>query len=80
MNKVVNLQINKYSNKTSKKIIELKVKTFYEKDILSKDKKGKATNYLISTRIDFEVNNFSENDQLETVQDIETSAKEERKR
>lgn len=64
MNKIVNLQINNYSNKTSKKIIELKVKTFYEKDILSKDKKGKATNYLISTRIDFEVNNFSENNKF----------------
>ena len=33
-------------------------KTYYPKI------KGKATNYLISTRIDFEVNNFSENDQF----------------
>ena len=37
--------------------INLKISTFYEKNILSKNKKGEATKFLIKKTINFEVTN-----------------------
>lgn len=51
--------IKKYSNDDSSKLFKLKVKTNYTKNILTKNKKGEATNYSIKKRIEFQIVNFS---------------------
>ena len=57
MNDKFNIQIKRFSNDTSSNQIDLKISTFYEKNILSKNKKGEATKFLIKKTINFEVNN-----------------------
>ena len=49
MNNIVSSQIQKYSNSSSNKIFNLNVTTTYEKNVLTKNKKGEVTNYLIKT-------------------------------
>ena len=48
MNNLVNINIKKYSNKISTNTINLKIDTNY-KNIISKNKAGEATSYLIVT-------------------------------
>ena len=55
MNNLVNINIKKYSNKISTNTINLKIDTSYKKNIISKNKAGEATSYLIITRITFQV-------------------------
>ena len=55
MNDKFNIQIKRFSNDTSSNEIDLKILTFYEKNILSKNKKGEATKFLIKKTINFEV-------------------------
>ena len=57
INDKFNIQIKRFSNDTSDKEINLKIFTFYEKNILSKNKKGEATKFLIKKTINFEVTN-----------------------
>ena len=57
MNDKFNIQIKRFSNDTSNNEIDLKISTFYEKNILSKNKKGEATKFLIKKKINFEVTN-----------------------
>ena len=57
MNDKFNIQIKRFSNETSINEIDLKILTFYEKNILSKNKKGEATKFLIKKTINFEVTN-----------------------
>ena len=57
MNDKFNIQIKRFSNDISNNEIDLKILTFYEKNILSKNKKGEATKFLIKKKINFEVNN-----------------------
>ena len=57
MNDKFNIQIKRFSNETSINEINLKISTFYEKNILSKNKKGEATKFLIKKTINFEVTN-----------------------
>ena len=54
MNNVVLSQIKKYDNISTKETIFVDIKTNYSKDILSKNKKGEVTNYLIKMEIEFE--------------------------
>ena len=55
MNNIFNIQIKRFSNDTSNNKRDLKIFTFYEKSILSKNKKGEATKFLIKKTISFEV-------------------------
>ena len=55
MNNLVNINIKKYSNKISTNTINLKIDTNYKKNIISKNKAGEATSYLIVTGITFQV-------------------------
>ena len=57
MNDKFNIQIKRFSNDTSSNEMDLKILTFYEKNILSKNKKGEATKFLIRKKISFEVTN-----------------------
>ena len=54
MNNVVRSQIKKYDNNPTKETIFVDIKTNYSKDILSKNKKGEVTNYLIKMEIEIE--------------------------
>ncbi len=54
MNNIVRSQIKKYENISKEKTTSLNIKTAYSKDILSKNKKGEITNYLIKMEIEFE--------------------------
>ena len=60
MNNLVNINIKKYSNKISTNTINLKIDTNYKKNIISKNKAGEATSYLIVTRLTFQVIDLEE--------------------
>tara|TARA_Y100000591_G_C21821061_1_gene693644 strand:+ start:696 stop:1154 length:459 start_codon:yes stop_codon:yes gene_type:complete len=53
INNLVSTQIRKYSNLAAKKSISLNIKSEYTKNVLSKNKEGKITNYLIKSRVEF---------------------------
>ena len=72
MNNIVSSQIQKYSNSSSNKIFNLNVTTTYEKNVLTKNKKGEVTNYLIKTGIVFKIINSKDN--LQFVYEEETKA------
>ena len=57
MNNIVSRSLKRYSNNSSEKIYELKILTDFKKIALSKNKKGEITNYLIVSKINFEVLN-----------------------
>ena len=61
MNNLISSKIKKYSNPSAKKTFRLKVKTDYIKDIITKDKTGKATNYLIKKKVEYEIVNSENN-------------------
>jgi len=54
MNKITRSQIKRYENISTEKMIFINIKTNYSKDILSKNKKGEVTNYLIKMEIEFQ--------------------------
>lgn len=60
MNDIVNIQIKRFSNNNSKNKLDLKISTFYEKNILSKNKKGEATKFLTKKTINFQIVNSEE--------------------
>ena len=60
MNNIFNIQIKRFSNDTSANKRNLKIFTFYEKSILSKNKKGEATKFLIKKTINFQIINSEE--------------------
>ena len=55
INNLLRTHIQRYSNLTNKKSLNLNIKTDYVKNVLSKNKEGKITNYLIKSRIEFEL-------------------------
>ena len=55
MNNIVSRSLKRYSDDSSGKIYELKILTDFKKNALSKNKKGEITNYLIVTKISFEI-------------------------
>ncbi len=57
MNNFLNLQINKYSSKDTVKEIDLNIVTNFKKSILTKNKAGEATSYLLVAEIKFDVVN-----------------------
>ena len=61
LNEILNIQIQRFSNNLSKNIIDLKIFSYYEKEILSKDKKGEATKFLMKKIINFEIVNSNNN-------------------
>ena len=72
MNNIVSSEIKRYSNSSSNKIFNLKVTTTYEKNILTKNKKGEVTNYLIKKEIVFKIINSKDN--LQFAYEEETKA------
>ena len=61
MNNILSNSLKRYSNKSSEKIYNLKISTDYKKNTLSKNKKGEITNYLIVSKITFEILNNKNN-------------------
>ena len=55
INNMLKTYIQRYSNISDKKSLNLNIKTDYVKNVLSKNKEGKITNYLIKSRIEFEL-------------------------
>ena len=55
INNMLKTYIKRYSNISDKKSLNLNIKTDYVKNVLSKNKEGKITNYLIKSRIEFEL-------------------------
>ena len=53
INNMLKTYIQRYSNISDKKSLNLNIKTDYVKNVLSKNKEGKITNYLIKSRIEF---------------------------
>lgn len=54
MNNITRSQIKKYENISTEETVLVNIKTNYSKYILSKNKKGEATNYLIKMEIEIE--------------------------
>jgi len=57
LNNLASFETKKYSTSSTNKTFNLNIKTFYNKIILTKNKKGEATNYLIVKRIEFKILN-----------------------
>ena len=64
MNNFTIIQLNSYSNNSSDKIYDLKINTDYSKSILSKNLVGEVTNYLLVTKIEFEIINLEINNKF----------------
>ena len=62
MNDIFKIQIKRFSDKTSEKKLDLKIFTYYEKSILTKNKKSEATKFNIKKIINFKIIN-SENEE-----------------
>ena len=73
MNDIVRSQIKKYKSTSVEKTVLINVKTNYSKEILSKNKKGEVTNYLIKMEIEFE-NTAVENQIYVFKEEIKTSS------
>ncbi len=53
INNLITTYIQRYSNESDFENINLNIKTEYAKNVLSKNKEGKITNYLIKSRVEF---------------------------
>ena len=53
INNLITTYIKRYSNLSENKSLNLNIKTDYIKNVLSKNKEGKITNYLIKNKIEF---------------------------
>lgn len=73
MNNLTNVQIKNFSNQLSDNLLRLKIKTDYQKIILSKNKSGKATNFLLRKKIEFETLNLEKNQKLSFSEDSKTT-------
>ena len=73
MNNLTNVQIKNFSNQLSDNLLRLKIKTDYQKIILSKNKSGKATNFLLRKKIEFETLNLEKNQKLSFSEDTKTT-------
>ena len=73
MNKYLSTKIRKFNKQNSNIIYNLKIETSYQKDILSKNKKGEITNYLIKKEINFEIINPEVNKKFTYNQEIQTT-------
>ena len=73
MNSIVSTSLKRYSNNSSEKIYNLNITTDYKRNVLSKNKKGEITNYLLISKITFEVMN-NENAEIYNFEDETKSA------
>ena len=55
LNNIIKLRMKKFSNNLNSKTINLKISTNFNKNILSKNKKGEATSYSLFTYMEFEI-------------------------
>ena len=74
MNNLVLSQIKKYSNNSGAKTYDLKIQTQYEKDVLTKNKKGEATNFAIKTKIEFKIVNNIKDQTFSFEEEIKSTA------
>ena len=74
MNNLVLSQIKKYSNYSGAKTYDLKIQTQYQKDILTKNKKGEATNFAIKTKIEFKMVNTTKDQIFSFEEEIKSTA------
>ncbi len=61
MNNILSNSLKKYLSNSPEKIYNLKITTDYKKNTLSKNRKGEITNYLIVSKISFEILNDENN-------------------
>ncbi len=73
MNNLTNIQLKNFSNPLSGNLLSLKIKTDYQKIILSKNKSGKATNFLHKKKIEFETLNLENNQKMSFSEDTKTT-------
>ena len=74
MNNLVSSQIKKYSNNSEAETYDLKIQTQYQKDILTKNKKGEATNFIIKTKIQFKIVNTNKDQVFSFEEEIKSTA------
>ena len=72
MNNIFTSQIKNFSNNQSEKTLNIKVKNYYQKDILTKNKEGEATSYLIKTKLELLVIDKNDNQPLTFQEDTKT--------
>ena len=61
MNNIAKLEMNKYSNINSETNVIIKITTNYQKNILSKNATGEATDFEFITEINFDVSYNNKN-------------------
>ena len=74
MNNLILSQIKKYSNNSEAKTYDLKIQTQYQRDILTKNKKGEATNFIIKNRIEFKIVNTNKDQIFLFEEEIKSTA------
>lgn len=55
LNKKLDIELNKYINKNTENLFKIKVMTNFEKETISKDSKGNATNFELSASVKFTI-------------------------
>ena len=73
MNNFTDIQLKNLSNPLSDNLLSLRIRTDYQKIILSKNKSGKATNFLHKKRIEFETLNLENNQKISFSEDTKTT-------
>ena len=73
MNKIFMNNIKRFSKNSETESFDLNIKTFYKKNILTKNKKGKATSYLLTKEIEFEIISSSDVQKFKFEQETKTS-------
>ena len=72
MNNMVNLKLKEVTNKNSLNTLDLNINTDYTRNILSKNKEGKATSYSLKTHIEFEIITNAERKKYIFAEEIKT--------
>lgn len=72
MNNIVSLKLKEVANQNSSNILNLNINTEFSRNILSKNKEGKATSYSLKTFIIFEVINNNGSDEYVFAEEIKT--------
>lgn len=72
MNNIVSLKLKEVANQNSSNILNLYINTEFSRNILSKNKEGKATSYSLKTFITFEVINNNGSDEYVFAEEIKT--------
>lgn len=72
MNNIVSLKLKDVTNQNSSNILNLNINTEFSRNILSKNKEGKATSYSLKTFITFEVINNNGSDEYVFAKEIKT--------